>query len=62
MGLRAGDEATIPLCPCHHRLGDGSEAFEGHIGYHYSPEEFETTYETQEFLLELTNKILEKTQ
>lgn len=26
----------IPLCPCHHRLGDGTANFAGEIGFHAS--------------------------
>ena len=45
----------LPLCPTHHRLGDGSERFGGELGYHVAPRSFEARYGTQRELLEQIN-------
>ena len=53
MGKRASDDATIPLCPIHHRTGGG-----GHVGYHQSPAVFEWRYGDQATLLEQVDRDL----
>jgi hypothetical protein len=52
---KASDAHTIPLCPLHHREGDGTHGF---IGYHQSPAEFEARYGSQGQLLEQVNGLL----
>ena len=50
VGLRSSWWRTLALCPPHHRQADGTAAWQGEIGYHVSPEEFELRYGTQEDL------------
>ena len=50
-GQRAPDEETLPLCPGHHRLGDGTKNYGYQIGSHQSPLEFERRYGTERELL-----------
>ena len=50
VALRSGWHRILGLCPPHHRQADGSAAWQGEIGYHVSPEEFELRYGTQEDL------------
>jgi hypothetical protein len=52
---------TIPLCPIHHQIGDGTEKYKGEIAYHKSPNKFEEQYWTENYLLEVTNLVLEST-
>jgi len=58
-GQRASDAHTIPLCPEHHRTGDGTD---GRVGYHWSPAEFEARYGTQAELLEQVNRMIDRMQ
>lgn len=46
---------SIPLCPVHHRQGDGSARFGGELGYHVAPRSWEARYGTQRELLERIN-------
>lgn len=57
MGKKADDEHTIPLCVWHHTGGNPDIH-----SVHGRPLAFRTLYGTQEELLELTNKRLEKMQ
>jgi hypothetical protein len=50
-GQRAEYTETIPLCPTHHRTGDGTAAFGYQWGFHHSPKEFEEAYGTERELL-----------
>lgn len=52
---------SIPLCPVHHRQGDGSERFNGELGYHVAPRSWEAQYGTQAQLLEQVNRLLGET-
>ncbi len=52
LSQRAHYTETIPLCPIHHRLGDGTAKTGYQIGYHKSPKEFEERYGTERELLE----------
>jgi hypothetical protein len=57
VGQKETHDRTIPLCPEHHRTGGTAK-----IGFHHSPEAFESEYGSQELLLERTNhklKIME---
>lgn len=58
MSQRASDSEAIPLCPIHHRTGDGTASSGGHWGYHKSPERFEDRYGTEAELLNVTNHFL----
>lgn len=55
---RAPHTETIPLCPYHHRLGDGGHRYRGQIGYHYNSLAFEKRYGTERELLEQVRRIL----
>jgi len=55
---RAPHSEAIPLCPIHHRLGDGTAAYKGQYGYHWSPSLFEGTYGTERELLAKTKELL----
>jgi hypothetical protein len=48
---RAHYTETIPLCPIHHRLGDGTAKTGYQWGYHMNPTEFEARYGTERDLL-----------
>lgn len=54
MGKRASDQVSIPLCPIHHRHGG-----HGQVGYHQSPDRFESRYGTQAELLDQVNGIID---
>ncbi len=51
-GQRASDYETLPLCPIHHRTGDGTENSGGEIGFHFNEPKFEARYGTERELLE----------
>ena len=48
----------IPLCPCHHRQGDGSSRFSGQLGYHVAPRTWESRYGCQLELLQQVRSLL----
>lgn len=51
MAQRASHYEAIPLCPAHHRLGDGTDAFNGQWGFHKNQREFESRYGDESELL-----------
>lgn len=57
-GQRAPHDETIPLCPAHHRVGDGRGEYKGEIGFHYSPIIFRARYGTERELLEQVRRKL----
>lgn len=57
-GQRAPHTETLPLCAVHHRLGDGTAAYKGQYGYHWSPALFEGTYGAERELLEKVREML----
>lgn len=55
LGKKASDWKTINLCAMHHRTGDKG------IAIHATPlREWQDKFFTQEYLLEVTNKLLKK--
>jgi hypothetical protein len=53
MGKKASDENTIPLCVDHHRGEQGI--------HHIGQKTWESTYGTQDILLDMTNKYINNT-
>lgn len=65
MAKRNHDDMAIPLCPIHHRYGDGSASTTDNTkgpqyGIEKCPAQFVEKYGTELELLEMVNYILEK--
>lgn len=55
---RAPHDETLPLCPVHHRTGDGTGKYRGEIGYHFNSIVFQVRYGTEHQLLEQVRGLL----
>ena len=55
-GRKEDQSEAIPLCPVHHRQGDGSERFGGELAYHVAPRSWEARYGTQAGMVERTQR------
>ncbi len=55
---RAPHTETLPLCETHHRTGDGTMNFRGHVGFHFSPAAFVEMYGAERELLEIVREKL----
>ena len=52
------DMQVLPLCPIHHRIGDGKPKFQGHISIGFNAAEFERRYGTEQELLAQVRRAL----
>ena len=57
MSMRNTDDMVLPLCPCHHRYGDGTKTFSGEYGFHKRPKKFIELYGTELQLLKEIKKL-----
>jgi hypothetical protein len=55
-GRRESHANALPLCPVHHRQGDGSPWFGGELGYHVAPLQWEQRYGSQREMVERTQQ------
>lgn len=62
MGQRAGDDKSIPLCEKHHQglVYLSNEKALGTVSIHLFPKEFKAKYGTEDDLLAIVAKLLEK--
>ena len=58
MGGGRDHKKTMPLCPIHHRIGDGSAKYQGQVSYQLCPIEFEEQFGTQDELLQMVEREL----